>query len=1155
MLAADASKFWLRFALALVAVSSSAAAQDAQRSGSEPRAEQPNQRTQPAGDEWLAQRFAIVARIEAALASEAIEEARGLLHEWTRVGVGALVDGLDDARTQTVCERVDVFASALGEHELVVAVRRVECERAEALAPGSEWHHATLVRYAGTLLDAGEAALARQHYERSLALRQAEPEPSPDDLYVAHFNVAITALAQGDRAAEVVHRRFVLDHLRARSPDDHQAIERALYRLGSALEASLDHAAAAVVFEELLASTLRRFPPDGPDVRWARVDLAYSLVRGERFADALVQLEIVNAIDVTKLDALDEHRLEVEYLLGMVLKSLGEDRAALAFMERAEAGYARIDPPASRRLAQARWNQGDLLVILGDAIRARDVYERALAELATSEERDRDVERSIRSNLAALRHQLGDGVGALAAYEEVRAGLEALVAPDDSELLRVDQNIATVLLGMGEHGRSREILERVIAVFEATRPADDRELLHARLARAALLHVLGESAAALSELEAIRPHLVAQTGLESDLVVRLDINRALATQVLGDLAAASAIAEEVLARTKQSGRAHAEHLRLALTIAFELRWRSGDRVGARTAAAEQFEFLRRGSRGLLGESAREARVALIETLPTIERLLSWSAHEQRDDAAAIDRELFEVLEHGRAVSAAAATSARLFEEVPDLAAERQRLAELRRTIAARAAAPPVASSDVDAWRRELTGLADERDRSERGLRERLRERGHETELPGVDAIAKGLAEDAVLVTFYHYVFSVPKVGSESASAPEFRIAAFVLTADGRLRRVELTAVDRVAELARRWRAELGAPIERGIDASSAGDEDSDPTGAALRAALFDPLLAVLGEARPARLHLVLDDFLHTLPLEALPMADGRLLGECIELRVESSVLRLAAPRRDPPSDDASGTLVAFGGIDFGARTTAAPAPSTDTLRNAPKGGFATLLQSRFEAEAVGALFEEATSAEPIVATRAAATKEALAAHAPNARFLHIATHGWFAPESSALSLLDAPGESADAALRNSVALAQDVVVGFLPETLCGLALAGANHGPEGILTAEELAMLDLSNCELAVLSACETNVGIRRAGQGIQSLQTALHAAGARTAITSLWKVDDAATRRLFELFYTKLWSEKLGPADALWQAKMALRSEGHPTRDWAGWVLTGDPD
>ena len=39
------------------------------------------------------------------------------------------------------------------------------------------------------------------------------------------------------------------------------------------------------------------------------------------------------------------------------------------------------------------------------------------------------------------------------------------------------------------------------------------------------------------------------------------------------------------------------------------------------------------------------------------------------------------------------------------------------------------------------------------------------------------------------------------------------------------------------------------------------------------------------------------------------------------------------------------------------------------------------------------------------------------------------------------------------------------------------------------------------------------------------------------------------------LWKEKLGKADALWAAKSALRAEGHPLRDWAGWVLTGAPD
>jgi CHAT domain-containing protein len=96
---------------------------------------------------------------------------------------------------------------------------------------------------------------------------------------------------------------------------------------------------------------------------------------------------------------------------------------------------------------------------------------------------------------------------------------------------------------------------------------------------------------------------------------------------------------------------------------------------------------------------------------------------------------------------------------------------------------------------------------------------------------------------------------------------------------------------------------------------------------------------------------------------------------------------------------------------------------------------------------------------------------------------------------------------------------------------------------------------LAVLSACETNVGIRRAGQGVQSLQTALYAAGPRTSITSLWRVVDAATRKLMEHLYTNLCIENMPKAEALWRAKVAVRIANHPVRDWAGWVLTGDPE
>ena len=104
---------------------------------------------------------------------------------------------------------------------------------------------------------------------------------------------------------------------------------------------------------------------------------------------------------------------------------------------------------------------------------------------------------------------------------------------------------------------------------------------------------------------------------------------------------------------------------------------------------------------------------------------------------------------------------------------------------------------------------------------------------------------------------------------------------------------------------------------------------------------------------------------------------------------------------------------------------------------------------------------------------------------------------------------------------------------------------------EELATMDLSRCDLAVLSACEANVGVTRPGLGVKSLQAAIHAAGVRTTITSLWRVSDFWTRELMSDFYRRLWAEKKTAPEALWEAKMAIRDRGAPLHAWGAWILT----
>ncbi len=397
--------------------------------------------------------------------------------------------------------------------------------------------------------------------------------------------------------------------------------------------------------------------------------------------------------------------------------------------------------------------------------------------------------------------------------------------------------------------------------------------------------------------------------------------------------------------------------------------------------------------------------------------------------------------------------------------------------------------------------------------------------------------------------------AEHRSEDVASLAAHVLAPSGVIVEVELGPASQIEELAAAWRSTFGEPLERGIGRTSAGEDDPERSaGAVLRARLLDPLLAAL-DPRTTTLLVCADDFVHALPLDALPLGEGRV-GDRWRIVLQTSLRRLVAPL--PAMTGAQEhELLVVGGVAFDAPG-AAPSRPSGALPAAVRGGegararFGPLLQTSFEAEAVEALYERAERGTATRLEGASATKAAFLERAAGKRFVHVATHGWF-------DAIRMP-QTAELQLARSAFGANERIRAFAPLSACGLALAGANRGRDelgrvpGILTAEELAGADLSACELAVLSACETNVDARSVALGLESLQAALHAAGARSAITSLWKVDDAATRRLFELFYTALWVEGLSKADALWKAKRALREEGHPARHWAAWVLSGEP-
>jgi hypothetical protein len=113
-------------------------------------------------------------------------------------------------------------------------------------------------------------------------------------------------------------------------------------------------------------------------------------------------------------------------------------------------------------------------------------------------------------------------------------------------------------------------------------------------------------------------------------------------------------------------------------------------------------------------------------------------------------------------------------------------------------------------------------------------------------------------------------------------------------------------------------------------------------------------------------------------------------------------------------------------------------------------------------------------------------------------------------------------------------------------------GAATYLFLKEAYELPLKDVELAVLSACDTERGRVLPGEGIESFSRAFLAAGARSTVTTLWRVPDATTASFMRVFYHHL-QRGATRAEALRLAKLRfMQRDVHP-HYWAAFVLTGE--
>ncbi len=99
------------------------------------------------------------------------------------------------------------------------------------------------------------------------------------------------------------------------------------------------------------------------------------------------------------------------------------------------------------------------------------------------------------------------------------------------------------------------------------------------------------------------------------------------------------------------------------------------------------------------------------------------------------------------------------------------------------------------------------------------------------------------------------------------------------------------------------------------------------------------------------------------------------------------------------------------------------------------------------------------------------------------------------------------------------------------------------------------NADLVVLSACDTGVGKDVKGEGLMSLNNAFLQAGAKSVVSSLWKVDDDATKELMTGFYRGLADDNLTTSAALRRAQIKMYNDPrfHSPFYWASFTVEGD--
>lgn len=441
----------------------------------------------------------------------------------------------------------------------------------------------------------------------------------------------------------------------------------------------------------------------------------------------------------------------------------------------------------------------------------------------------------------------------------------------------------------------------------------------------------------------------------------------------------------------------------------------------------------------------------------------------------------------------------------------------------------------------------ERELATRSTRFRTGERMRSSDLADLRA---NMPKDSVLVSYVRFTeYQMEKTRFHAKWVQSY--AAFTLHPDGehggpeQVHIFNLGEAKAIDDLIERMRNSADAEAHGGGLGSARNEREYRAAGEQLRKLVWDPLA---GEMSGAGMVLVVPDgVLNLVPFSALPQGPGYLVehGPVVHvLTTERDLIPAETPAKkaglmavggpafelaeaDAPSPDGSGA----GGPRMGAPALRETPVTCDTFS---KMEFNPLPASLTEVNEISSTWKRWNAREPEeLLTGDNATRAKFLEAAPRARVLHVATHAF---------VLDKSCGDGNPLLHS------------------GLVFAGANKNRgSSILTAQQIASVDLTGVDWAVLSACNTGNGELRDGEGVLGLERSFRVAGAKSVVMTLWPVGDEVTREYMHELYAERFGRRASTANAAWIAARRLlrqrQAAGKSTHPWywAGFVAAGE--